>query len=104
MIEILVDDDGVVVDGVWKDATMRPERIKIKGKPDFIDTVAYSVFGPVMYDESFSNDLSDKRNLAIRWTAHDPSNEGITFYNLNRGCTCGICKIKNFSLLTGTNF
>jgi penicillin G amidase len=25
-----------------------------------------------------------KRNLAVRWIAHDPSNEGMTFYKLNR--------------------
>ncbi len=48
------------------------------------DTVAYTVFGPVMFDKSFSNDLSRKRSLAVRWTAHDPSNEGMTFYKLNR--------------------
>jgi len=37
-----------------------------------------------MFDESFSNDFSNKRNLAVRWVAHDPSNEGMTFYKLNR--------------------
>jgi penicillin amidase len=37
-----------------------------------------------MFDESFSDELSDKRNLAVRWSAHDPSNEGMTFFRLNR--------------------
>ncbi len=27
---------------------------------------------------------SGKRTLAVRWVAHDPSNEGMTFYKLNR--------------------
>ena len=34
----------------WKKTTFRIEEIKINGKPEFIDTVAYTLFGPVMYD------------------------------------------------------
>ena len=70
--------------GNWEKTTLRPETIKVKGGKTVTDTVAYTIFGPVMYDESFSDDLSNKRNLAIRWTAHDPSNEAMTFYQLNR--------------------
>ncbi|HEX7904932.1 MAG TPA: penicillin acylase family protein [Chitinophagaceae bacterium] len=71
-------------DSVWQPATIRIETIKVKGGSTVYDTVAYTVFGPVMYDESFSNDLSATRNLAVRWVAHDPSNEGKTFYKLNK--------------------
>jgi penicillin amidase len=70
--------------GKWEKTTRKIETIKVKGGKEVTDTVAYTVFGPVMFDESFSNDLSNKRNLAVRWTAHDPSNEGMTFYQLNR--------------------
>jgi penicillin amidase len=63
---------------------LKEEIIKVKGGADVKDTVAYTVFGPVMFDESFSNESSNKRNLAVRWVAHDPSNEGLTFYKLNR--------------------
>jgi penicillin G amidase len=70
--------------GQWENTTLRVETIKVRGGADILDTVAYTVFGPVLFDESFSNDFSVKRNLAIRWTAHDPSNEGYTFYKLNR--------------------
>lgn len=70
--------------GQWTATTRRPETIKVKGGKTVYDTVAYTAFGPVMYDESFSDDISNKRNLAIRWTAHDPSNEGMTLYKLNR--------------------
>jgi penicillin amidase len=70
--------------GKWEKTTRRVETIKVKGGKDVIDTVAYTVFGPVMFDESFSNELSNKRNLAVRWVAHDGSNEAITFYKLNR--------------------
>ena len=73
-------------DSAWKDAAMRPEVIKIKGKPDFIDTVAYTIFGPVMYDKTFPADtISFKEaNLAVRWAAHDPSNELLMWYHLDR--------------------
>ncbi len=70
--------------GQWQKTTLRPETIKVKGGKTINDTVAYTIFGPVLYDEGFSDDLSIKRDLAIRWTAHDPSNEGMTFYKLNR--------------------
>lgn len=71
-------------DGKWEPAIRRPEEIKVKGGKTVYDTVAYTIFGPVMYDESFPNDSSRKKNLAVRWVAHDPSNEGNTFYKLNR--------------------
>lgn len=73
-------------DSAWKDAGMRPETIRVKGKGDFIDTVAYTVFGPVMYDKSFPADTISfkEKNLAVRWSAHDPSNELLMWYYLDR--------------------
>jgi penicillin amidase len=68
----------------WQPTTQRIEEIKVKGGKTIYDTVAYTVFGPVMFDESFSDESSANRNLAVRWTAHDPSNEAMTLYKLNR--------------------
>lgn len=70
--------------GKWEPTTIRREEIKVNGGATVYDTVAYTVFGPVMFDESFSNTLSNKRSLAVRWVAHEGSNEGLTFYKLNR--------------------
>ncbi|MBK7560760.1 MAG: penicillin acylase family protein [Chitinophagaceae bacterium] len=70
--------------GNWEPTTQRIEEIKVKGGQTIFDTVAYTIYGPVMFDESFSNESSNKRNLAVRWVAHDPSNEAVTFYKLNR--------------------
>jgi len=70
-------------DSAWKEADMRIEEIKVRGKASYIDTVAYTVFGPVMYDQTFSPD-SQKTALALRWTAHDPSNDGLMWLKLNR--------------------
>ncbi|MFZ9386879.1 MAG: penicillin acylase family protein [Chitinophagaceae bacterium] len=70
--------------GKWEPARQRIEEIRVKGGKTVYDTVAYTVFGPVMYDKSFQTPASDGKNLAVRWTAHDPSNEGMALYKLNR--------------------
>jgi penicillin amidase len=69
--------------GKWEPTQIRPEEIKVKGGETVYDTVAYTVFGPVIYDESFFTDSSKKENLAIRWVAHDGNDDGVTFYKLN---------------------
>lgn len=56
----------------------RVEEIKIRGQESVFDTVFYSVYGPLAYQQENGN------YLALRWLAHDPSNELRTFYNLNR--------------------
>jgi penicillin amidase len=71
-------------DGKWTPTTLREEKIKVKGGADVLDTVAYTIFGPVMFDNSFLNDSLNRKSLAVKWAAHDPSNEGMTFYKLNR--------------------
>ena len=72
-------------DSSWVNTTFRIEKIKIAGEADYIDTVAYTLFGPVMYDQSFrgKKNTGDK-NYAVRWSAHDPSNEFRFFYELNQ--------------------
>jgi penicillin amidase len=43
------------------------------------------VFGPVIYDRNFTaGDSNTNTALAVRWTAHDPSNEVMTLSKLNR--------------------
>ena len=72
-------------DGQWKKVdSLHVETIRVKGGADVYDTVAYTIFGPVMYDESFTSDAAAGRNLAVHWEGHEASNEGITFYKLNR--------------------
>lgn len=77
----------------WQPATITYDTIRIRGAKDFIDTIAYvKEFGPVMYDKSFrgkgkSGDSSirgDGNYYAVRWKAHDPSNELRTFLMLDR--------------------
>jgi penicillin amidase len=74
--------------GQWVQTTFRIDTIKIKNKPDFIDSVAYVKLGndvcPVMYDKSFSGGRNtNNKYYAVRWKAHDASNELKIFNMLN---------------------
>lgn len=73
-----IDNNGNYnVGGKNYQANARVETIKVRGAEDVIDSVFYTVYGPVAYS-------SDNEKLALRWLAHDESNELRTFYELNR--------------------
>jgi penicillin amidase len=61
----------------WVPADQRVDTIKIKGREPLYDTVATTVFGPVMFDPTFAgfSDVPDHRSYAVRWKAADPSDE-----------------------------
>lgn len=72
--------------GHWEASKLRIDTIRIRGGKDLYDTVAYTVFGPVMYDKSFMpvKDSSENNAIAVHWSAHEPSNEGAMWFQLNR--------------------
>jgi penicillin G amidase len=90
--EIQFKDDSrnqYLFNGTYHTTSFRIDTIKIKGKPDFIDSVAYVQLGqnwcPVMFDKSYGGGRTDNhKNYAVRWTAHDPGNELKIFNMLNR--------------------
>ena len=47
------------------------------------DTVAYIDQGPVMFDQDFETRISPGKAYAVRWIAHEPSNEMQAFRMLN---------------------
>jgi len=72
-------------DSSWVNTTKRIEYIKVAKEKDFIDTVTYTAIGPVMYDEAFAGKYStSKKSYAVKWTAHNKSNEMKMFYLLNK--------------------
>jgi penicillin amidase len=71
-------------DGQWRLSERRIEKIEIKNESSFTDTIIYTHHGPVVYDESFRTN-GQKINFALKWTAHDGSNEQRAFLSLNRG-------------------
>lgn len=71
--------------GAWQPCKLRVEKIKKRDGTTVTDTVAYTAFGPVLYDRTFNNgDASIDEALAMRWTAHDPSNELLVWIKLDR--------------------
>ena len=82
--------------GSWQPTTFRKEVIHIKGKPDDIENIAITVWGPVTYDAHYGDKLHDGKAYAMHWTAHYGSNDAKTFLLLN--------KAKNFDdYITATN-
>ena len=75
--------DKYLLDGRWMDSNKRIEAFHVRDQSVFYDTVVYTQWGPVTYDENFhaENNLSQ---YAFRWVSHDASNEFVTFYYLNR--------------------
>ena len=67
----------------WRPTQQRIEKINVKGAPAVYDTVSYTVFGPVIYDGSFTNPVANSTAVAVKWTAHETGDDGFTFYKLN---------------------
>ncbi|HEY0066170.1 MAG TPA: penicillin acylase family protein [Flavisolibacter sp.] len=70
--------------GQWQPTKLRIDTIRRRGVADFYDTVAYTAFGPVMYDQSFSRLGLEGKSLAVRWVPQEPSNEALMWLKLNR--------------------
>lgn len=71
--------------GQWLQTTQRLETIKIKNKPSIVDTVAYTHHGPLSYLENEAPfGRATPVGAALRWTAHDSSNELSAFLGVNR--------------------
>ena len=75
----------------WRNTTKRIETIMVKGGEIILDTVIYTHYGPIVYagneksmDGKIHPEIIQSANLAMRWTAHLPSEEVKTFYLLNR--------------------
>ncbi len=89
--EIKFKDDTrkeYLFNGEWRQSKFRIDTIKIKDAKDFIDSVAYVQLGndwcPVMYDKSYSGGRNNNdKYYAVRWKAHDASNELKIFNMLN---------------------
>ncbi|MEZ4828239.1 MAG: penicillin acylase family protein [Bacteroidia bacterium] len=68
-------------DGEWRPFTLRLETHTIKGGEAFVDSVKYTHYGPVIFDENFG---SQPLPLAINWMAHEQSVDMLFFLKMNR--------------------
>lgn len=72
-------------DGEWHRVTQRIETIRVKDGTVISDTLLFTHHGPVYESDEITPDSETiQQNHALRWIAHDPSNELLTFYKLNR--------------------
>jgi penicillin amidase len=71
------------LDERWADTRAVVETIHVRGEDPVSDTVYYTHWGPITYDNTFKAN-NDHADYAFRWIAHDPSLELLTFYKLNR--------------------
>ena len=67
------------IDSIQKKPTLVVEAINIRGEATVFDTVRYTQWGPVVYEDP----QDPRHDLALRWLAHDKSNEALTFLQLN---------------------
>ncbi len=70
--------------GKWENTRKQREVIKVRGQADVIDTVIYTRHGPVPTLKGEKPVMGNSPvNAAMRWTAHDSSNELRAFLMLN---------------------
>lgn len=88
--------------GRWMKAVPKIDTFHIKGGEVFYDTVIQTHVGPVMFDENFGDVPVP---LAVKWMAHEGSNEALTIFKLNHAknyqdyleaLTHYVCPAQNF--------
>lgn len=62
----------------------RAEQIVIKDSVEVVDTVLYTVHGPVQYEPRFPDPAKTGQMLAMCWMAHRGTNELLALYLVNR--------------------
>ena len=84
--------------GKWRPTEKVVESIHIRGEKSFVDTVTYTHHGPVVWDYPHQTPPLGKTQIrhgvpqtsagrALRWLAHDTSNELKTLYLVNKAET-----------------
>ncbi|WP_276348198.1 penicillin acylase family protein [Daejeonella sp. JGW-45] len=73
----------------WNEVKVRVETIEVKGGETITDSIYYTHHGPIVYTseqrpEKFSKINNIPTGHALRWVAHDGSNDVRTFYELNK--------------------
>ncbi len=75
--------DKYLLDGQWVNTRKVIEKFAVRDSPIFIDTVVYTTWGPIPYDDNYRPD-ENRKQYAFRWLAHEPTREFTGFYKLNR--------------------
>ena len=81
-----VEGDGTqyIYDGKKTPYTQRLETIVIRNDLTYVDTVNYTVHGPVTFNKSFPAEGGLQKPLAMCWMGHAGTNELLAVYLMNR--------------------
>jgi penicillin amidase len=105
------DYSQYLLHGKWQNINKSVEEIKIKDQSSFFDTVYSTIHGPILIDKHF-NEIPHAKNLALKWSLHEPSNEFLTFIHLNKGKDYSDfkeaishyqCPVQNFAFISSNN-
>ncbi|MBA4058276.1 MAG: penicillin acylase family protein, partial [Marivirga sp.] len=72
-----------LLDNQWVNSKKVVEAFKVRDKAVFYDTVVYTHWGPITYDQNFKAE-NNLNSYAFRWISHDASDEIVAYYKLNR--------------------
>jgi len=72
-----------LLDSQWVDTEKIVEKFAVRNADVVYDTIVYTDWGPVTYDAHYRPD-ENKKHYAFRWLAHDPSEDVVAIYQLNR--------------------
>ena len=72
------------LDSSWHKTEFRVEEIQVRGQDPVYDTVAYTVWGPVTYDQGVPDTVAHSPALAVHWAGNDSTNELKTLHLLNK--------------------
>lgn len=72
-----------LLDGQWMNSKKLVEKFAVRDGEVVQDTVVYTQWGPIPYDEHYRA-KDNRKEYAFRWLAHDPSADITSIYKLNR--------------------
>lgn len=72
-----------LLDSQWVDSKKVIEKFMPRGSQIVYDTIVYTEWGPVTYDANFHS-KDNRTNYAFRWMAHEPTEDVIAIYKINR--------------------
>jgi penicillin amidase len=70
--------------GEYKPVTYRVDTFYVRDKGFILDTLELTHYGPIVDSKGENFHPECPKDHALRWLAHDPSQELLTFYYLNR--------------------
>ncbi len=83
LIDMPDSGDHYILDGKKVAFKTKTEIFKIKGGATFVDTIKYTLHGPVVFEGDFNGDKSH-HNMALSWELQNESNDIRTFLKLNK--------------------